>query len=73
MRKRTNDVTIDRPDYYTIADIMALMKVGRSTVYKLIEQGDLTKIKIGSLVRITADSYDALRRRAESDFKQLER
>ncbi|WP_409076943.1 helix-turn-helix transcriptional regulator [Paraburkholderia sp. FT54] len=46
---------------YRITDVMRLLSVSRATVYRLVDAGKLTKIKIGRRAsRVTAESIDAL-------------
>ena len=56
---------IERPYCYTIPEIMALMRVGRSTVYKYLNSGELKRLRFGSLVRVSAESYEAFKQRHE--------
>jgi len=43
----------------TIAEVCALLRLSRASVYRLIESGDLTRIKVLSSARITEDSLAA--------------
>ena len=47
-----------------------LLSVGRSTIYKLMNSGDLKVVKIGCSARITVDSIRALA--GANDNAQLE-
>ncbi|MBZ6381129.1 helix-turn-helix domain-containing protein [Sphingomonas sanguinis] len=44
----------------TIMEAAALLSVGRSTIYKLINEGDLAVVKIGCSARITMASVRAV-------------
>lgn len=44
----------------TIMEAAALLSVGRSTIYKLINEGDLAVVKIGCSARITMASIRAV-------------
>ncbi|MDR6851745.1 excisionase family DNA binding protein [Sphingomonas sp. BE123] len=48
---------------YRINEVIAATGLGRTTIYKLIAQGDLRKIKIGSSTLIPASDVDALTQR----------
>ena len=47
--------------YYTIPEVCSLLKVSRSTVYRLIESRDLFVVHINTAPRITAESFDEYR------------
>jgi len=44
----------------TIMEAAALLSVGRSTIYNLINEGDLAVVKIGCSARITMASIRAV-------------
>lgn len=44
----------------TIPDAAQLLQVSRSSVYRLIERGDLTLAKIGGRSMVTVDSIERL-------------
>lgn len=48
------------PASYSIKDATALLGLGRTTIYKLLEQGRLTRIKIGARTLIPATDIHAL-------------
>ncbi len=54
-------------DYYTVAEVTAMLKISRSKIYEMIRDGELSIAKFGSLTRITANSYNALKERAEGN------
>ena len=45
---------------YSVKDVCALLGLGRTTIYKLIEDGSLTRIKVGSRTLIPAGDVEAL-------------
>lgn len=45
---------------YRVHEVTALLGIGKSTVYKLIGEGTLQRIKVGATTLITAASVDAL-------------
>ncbi|WP_321326839.1 helix-turn-helix domain-containing protein [uncultured Parasphingorhabdus sp.] len=48
---------------YKVNEVVRILGIGRTTIYKLIGQGELQRIKIGASTLISADSVDALLRR----------
>lgn len=44
----------------SIMEAAGLLSVGRSTIYKLMNSGDLKVVKLGCSARITMDSVRAL-------------
>lgn len=48
------------PVSYSIKDATALLGLGRTTIYKLLEQGRLTRIKVGARTLIPASDVHAL-------------
>ncbi|MEY9940733.1 helix-turn-helix domain-containing protein [Streptacidiphilus sp. MAP5-3] len=47
------------PEALTVKDVMAVLKVGKSTVYDLIHSNQLASFTIGRCRRFTADSVAA--------------
>ncbi|MDC8755357.1 helix-turn-helix domain-containing protein [Erythrobacter sp. sf7] len=45
---------------YKVNEVTTMLGIGKSTVYKLIGEGTLQRIKIGASTLITAASVDAL-------------
>jgi excisionase family DNA binding protein len=45
---------------YKITTVMKMLDVCRATVYRLIERGQLEKVKIGTATRITGASVERL-------------
>lgn len=48
---------------YKINEVAQALGLGRTTVHKLIREGELQKIKLGRSTLISADSVDALLQR----------
>ena len=48
------------PLTYSINDVIELLGIGRTTIYKLIGEGQLTRIKIGARTLIPAADVRAL-------------
>lgn len=44
---------------YTVDDVCQLFQCGRSTVYKLMDSGELQSVKVGALRRIPPQAADA--------------
>lgn len=45
---------------YKVNEVAGILGIGRTTIYKLINQGELQRIKLGASTLIAADSLDAL-------------
>lgn len=45
---------------YKVTEAIAMLGVGKSTIYKLMNEGRLQRIKVGASTLITAASIDAL-------------
>ena len=43
---------IKEPDVYTVAEVADILRISTSSVTKMIRDGSLTAIKIGSMYRI---------------------
>ena len=43
----------------TVAQVGAIMRLSRSTVYRLIEQGRLPAVRVGRAVRVPESAVDA--------------
>lgn len=48
---------------YKVNEVAETLSVGRTTIYKLINNGELQRIKIGATTLITAASVDELLQR----------
>ena len=49
-----------KPISYSIRDVAEMLGLGRTTVYKLISEGYLTRIKVGARTLIPASDVRAL-------------
>lgn len=47
------------PRTYRVEDIAAILGIGRSSAYKLVQQGQFKVVRIGSSIRISRSSFDA--------------
>lgn len=45
---------------YKVNEVADILGIGRTTIYKLINEGELQRIKLGASTLIAADSLDAL-------------
>lgn len=43
---------------YTVEDIAAILGIGRTTAYKLAKSGAFKTIRIGSVIRISKQSFE---------------
>lgn len=43
---------------YTVAEIMEILGIGRTTAYDLIKKGEFKVIRVGRTVRIHKESFD---------------
>lgn len=48
---------------YKVNEVAQALGLGRTTIYKLINRGDLRRIKVGATTLIAADSVEALLQR----------
>lgn len=48
---------------YKLNEVAQTLGLGRTTIYKLLREGELRKIKIGATTLIPAESLDALLQR----------
>lgn len=51
------------PEYLTVKDIQNILGLGKSSAYKLIEQKDFPKVKIGGSYRIPLEEFNTYMRR----------
>lgn len=53
----------DRPvpemSFMTVAEVAALMRVSKMTVYRLVHQGDLPAVRVGRSFRVPREAVDA--------------
>lgn len=43
---------LNAPDILTVSDLQKLLNIGRSTTYRLIENGEIRCIRVGRTIRI---------------------
>ena len=43
----------DLPDTLTVKDLQKALRIGRSSAYKLLKNGELPSVRIGSVYRIS--------------------
>jgi excisionase family DNA binding protein len=51
-------MTEQRPTFRTVAQAMAQLSCGRTTIRKLVSEGKLTLVKFGGRTRITEESLN---------------
>lgn len=49
---------VDRERYYSLQEIAEIMSLSVSTIRKFIREGELQKVKVGSLVRVTGSELN---------------
>ena len=54
--------------YYRPDEVAAILRISRSTVYRLIEDGTLPAVQIGAVYRIPVDAVDNLTDLRLTDF-----
>ncbi len=50
--------------FLTVAEVAALMRVSKMTVYRLVHSGDLTAVRVGRSFRVPEHAVDAYLREA---------
>jgi excisionase family DNA binding protein len=54
------------PEYLTVPDLMAILRVSRNTVYRLLGKGEVPFVKTGSRsIRVRREAFEAWRRAQE--------
>lgn len=43
---------------YTVADIAAILNIGRATAYRLVKDGTFKTIRVGNSIRISKKSFE---------------
>lgn len=51
------------PEYLTVKDVQNILGLGKSSAYKLIEQKDFPKVKIGGSYRIPLEEFNVYMKR----------
>lgn len=54
---------MDEPEWYTVQEVAARLRVAVQTVRNLIGRGDLPAIRVGRVYRIAAEDLEAFIRR----------
>jgi excisionase family DNA binding protein len=52
------------PKFLTIAEVAALMRVSKMTVYRLVHGGDLPAVRVGRSFRVAEDDVDEYLRKS---------
>ncbi len=56
-RERTE--SLPDPKFLTIAEVAAVMRVSKMTVYRLVHNGELPAVRVGRSFRVTEKEVDA--------------
>ena len=43
---------------YTVPEIRAMLKIGKSRAYQLVQSGEIPHVRIGKLLRVRADDLE---------------
>lgn len=57
--RKIDDKDVSTPRTYTVDDIALILKIGRTSAYRLVEKEYFKSVKIGSAIRISRRSFDA--------------
>lgn len=57
--RKIEDKAVTKPRTYTVDDIAQILKIGRTSAYRLIEKEYFKSVKIGTAIRISRSSFDA--------------
>ncbi len=52
------------PKFLTIAEVAALMRVSKMTVYRLVHGGELPAVRVGRSFRVSEDDVDEYLRKS---------
>lgn len=55
------------PKFLTIAEVAALMRVSKMTVYRLVHGGDLAAVRVGRSFRVAEDDVNEYLRKSFYD------
>ncbi len=55
---RERSESIPDPKFLTIAEVAAMMRVSKMTVYRLVHGGDLPAVRVGRSFRVTEDDVN---------------
>ncbi len=61
--ERREDATVGEMNFLTVAEVAALMRVSKMTVYRLVHSGTLPAVRVGRSFRVPENAvHDYLRR-----------
>ncbi len=52
------------PKFLTVAEVAAMMRVSKMTVYRLVHHGELPAVRVGRSFRVTEDDVDEYLRKS---------
>ena len=55
------------PRFLTIAEVAAIMRVSKMTVYRLVHNGELAAVRVGRSFRVAEDDVDEYLRKSFYD------
>ena len=58
MNCNTNEQTKQVVKAYTVDDIAAMLQIGRTSAYKLINAGHFKTVRIGNSIRVSRKSFE---------------
>ena len=62
----TNKSTTQTVKAYTVADIAALLQIGRTSAYNLIKEGRFKTVRIGNSIRVSRKSFEEWLEKADN-------
>lgn len=63
----TNSGDIHDPKFLTVAEVAAMMRVSKMTVYRLVHGGDLPAVRVGRSFRVQESDVDEYIRKSFYD------
>ena len=63
----TNSGDIHDPKFLTVAEVAAMMRVSKMTVYRLVHGGDLPAVRVGRSFRVQESDVDEYLRKSFYD------
>ncbi|WP_051276272.1 helix-turn-helix domain-containing protein [Desulfovirgula thermocuniculi] len=60
MRSEAKAVLPDLPEFLTVGEVAALLRLGRSTAYELIRRGEIPSFRVGRHIRIPRRELERL-------------
>ncbi len=67
MAQRPNDPALAEIRFLTVAEVAALMRVSRMTVYRLVHSEELPAVRVGRSFRVSERAVNDYLRRAFND------